>query len=701
MSTSMGRSAGPVSQDAEVLVAAVRRPDAEPGGSSSRAGEPDLRASERLGHDRETSRAVLVVVLLLCSLTVCFAQRPYCGIGGLSLPSAETLPESIAALQRDGINHLQCSVDVKAPDVRRRIEAFHEAGFTVYAYATAFIEQVDEREDYQVLADGTHKQGTVCPRSARRAAEMLEATKAVVDTGADGMIWDFVTVESRTYEACFCPACVAAFNAAAGTTYDREELVKAIHEGGAALQTWLKVREESTTTALANLSRRVAAYAGEEGASFRVGGYVVNPGSDLGMDTVALRSSIGTLAPMIYQGSGKAPLGWMKRALEVYTAMPGEAEIIECVDAGFFVDEPVSELIATSWDCLRAGIDGYAFWPVGKMSAEDMAGVRGVNQLATLVYRPLRAGDQDEARAGLSTLLGAIGRAVAQYGSEADREQWTRYAPVVRNGAQAPDVGSWIEEPGNLEAMEAALNLYARANAAELHANDVRVTLPPYQVTISEQADAVEIAGPDWVLRQDGRALNFDDLEFAGLCGDASTDAYELGLLRTRVTGWFDPWGSPNQTTVTRRDRESIVLLTEVKGNGCLIQKETTVRVGSCWLDVTLSVENTGEEARSGRLWLWNGIGIPGFLETGDGAWEDDETQVLEDGTLLCSDEGRFVAVRLEPEFWKTSDIGGDGSAHAFKEIRLEPGERVQTRVGLAIGAGYPQSWEAAQAEAR
>lgn len=701
MNVSMRRSAGSVRQDAEVLVAAMRRPDAEPGGSSSRAGRPDLRAFERLGHDRETSRAVLVVVLLLCSLTVCFAQKPYCGIGGFALPGAETLPENIAALQRDGINHLQCSVDVKAPDVRGRIEAFHQAGFTVYAYATAFIEQVGEREDYQVRADGTHKQGTVCPRSARRAAEMLEATKAVVDTGADGMIWDFVTVESRTYEACFCPACVAAFNAAAGTTCDREELVKAIHEGGTALQTWLKVREESTTTALFNLSRRVAAYAKEKGATFRVGGYVVNPGSDLGMDTVALRRSIGTLAPMIYQGSDKAPLGWMKRALAVYTAMPGEAEIIECVDAGFFVDEPVSELIATSWDCLRAGIDGYAFWPVGKMSSEDMAGVRGVNQLATLVYRPLRAGDQNEARSALSTLLDAIGRAVGQYGSEADREQWGRSEPVLHRGAEAPDVGAWIEEPGNLEAMEAALNLYARANAAELHLADVQYTMPPYRVTVSQQAGAVEIAGPDWVLRQDGRALNFDDLEFAGLCGDASTDAYELGLLRTRVIDWFDPWGSSSQTTVTRSDEGSMTFLTQVKGNGCLIQKETKVRAGSRWLDVTLSVENTGGEAHSGRLWLWNGIGIPGFLETGDGAWEDDETQVLDNGTLLCSDEGRFVAVKLEPEFWNTSDIGGDGSAHAFKELRLDPGERVQTRVRLAIGSDYPEGWEAAQTEAR
>jgi len=642
---------------------------------------------------------VLTLLLVSIPLCACVAQPPYCGVGGLGLPDLGSLPGAIEGFQRDGINHIQCSIDAGAPDVRQRVEMLHSAGFDVRGYDSAFIGLSGEREDYQVRADGSIKEGTVCPRSPRRAAEMLEATKAIADTGADGMIWDFVTVESRTFEACFCPRCVAAFNAAAGTSHDRDGLAKAIHEDKQALSVWLKVREESTTTALSNLCTQVAAHTAGRERPFPVGGYVVDPGSDLGMDTVALRSAMGTLAPMIYQASAAAPLGWMKSLLAKYVAMPGDAEVIECIDAGFFVDEPISELIATSWDCLRAGIDGYAFWPLGKMSGEDMAGVRGVNQLAALVYRPLRAGDKAGASAGLGKLLDTISGAIGRFGSVEDKGLWAGIEPVLREGAQARDLNAWIEDDGTLRTMETALNAYARANVAELHAADRVISLPPYRVTISEVANSVQIASPEWTLRWDGRAVNIDDLEFPGLSGDASTDAYELGLLRTRVVDWFDPWGSTNRTTIAEQTADHLTLVTQVQANDCVIARRTTLRRGSDWLDVTLSVENTGAVEHSGRLWLWNGIGIPGFLEAGESCWEDDDARLLGESTLLVTDESRFVAVEVDTGFWKLGGRGGDGASHAFREITLKPGERIETPVRLTFGGDYPVGWEERQAE--
>ncbi|MEA3402415.1 MAG: hypothetical protein U9R79_14350 [Armatimonadota bacterium] len=636
-------------------------------------------------------RAMYLALTLLLSCPL--AADPYMGIGGLTLPPADQLADFAQTLQDAGLNHVQCRIPTGDPDVRERVAFLHQRGFTVFGYASAFLGIREERDDFQIRADGSVKTGTVCPRSERRIAEMIELTNAVADTGADGMLWDFITVESRTMEACFCPDCVAAFNEAAGTDYAREELVAALDRDPAALEVWKRVRRDSTNEAM----RRVAEAAHQHRPDLKVGGYVIAPENTLGMDTEGLSHILDVLAPMVYQGHRRADVGWMREKLGMFTALTGDAEIIECVDTGFWVDQPAEELINTCWDCHRAGIDGWALWPFGTVSQADLVAVAGVPMLARRYHQPLREGRAQQARAGLREVLAEAREAIMAHGGQGEREALAELFDGDRPaGELAVALERWRQLPTDDEAAGAVarvLHLRGQAEEHRLHESDRHFRAGGYEVIWSDVAREVSVRGEGWEATQDHLALNIDELRFDGLIGDASTDPHSLGLIRTRVSGWFDPWGSRADVTV-RQPADNLVEITSVcASNDCRLGRTWMVRAGEPWMAVDVFVENTGDEARDGRLWIWNGVGIPGFLEAhGHEPWRDDRAEVLEANILLLRDEGRFVAIGADPALWTIPAPGG-GVSNLFHELELAPGERFTTRLYLAFGDDADAAW--------
>ena len=638
----------------------------------------------------------VLCVAALCAIVAPVAADPYMGVGGLTLPASDKIGEFADMLSAAGLNHVQCGIPTGDDDVAQRVKYLQDRGFTVFGVNSAFIGLRGEREDYQIKADGSVKKGWVCPRSARRIREMIETTNRVADTGVDGFIWDFITVESRTKEACFCPACVAAFNKAAGTgkEFTREQLVAALDTDPEVLKVWKRVRGESTNEAL----RQVVEAAHEHRADLKVGGYVINPGNDLGMDTEGLSHILDVLAPMIYQGRGRAPVGWMRKALKVFTGLTGDAEIIECVDTGFWVDEPVAELINTTWDCHRAGIDGWALWPFSPVSAEDLAGVAVVSMFAGEFHAPLIAGDKDAAVAGLRKVLEVARQTVLASG---DDKQKARLSELYGEGRPDSPVAQALKDWEKLNADDEAaapiaklLHLRAAAAARELHESDKHFRAGEYEVTFSEAAGSVTVSTPEWVATQNRLALNIDELRFKDLIGNASTDPHNLGLLRTRINPWFDPWGAAADVAVEQTDAETVAITVFCAHGDCRLGRVWRLRAGQPWMAVDVFVENVGDEPRKGNLWVWNGVGIPGFLEGNANApWQDDKAEILEQNILVISDEGRFVAIGADPKLWKMPKPG-NGMSHLFHEVELAPGERFTTRLYVAFGEGYPEGWE-------
>ncbi len=629
-----------------------------------------------------------------CLLALPLAAEPYMGIGGLALPSMEALDKFADTLQAAGLNHIQCSMPTNDRDVRARVKALQDRGFTVFGTSSAFIGLRGERQDYQIKADGSVKKGTVCPRSERRIREMIERTKAIADTGADGMFWDFITVESRTKEACFCPACLAAFNQASGKSFTREQLVAALDTDPEVLKIWRRVRGESTNEAL----RKVVEAAHRHRADFKVGGYVIGPGNDLGMDTEGMSHILDIMGPMIYQGRSRAPVGWMRQALAAFTKLTGEAKIIECVDTGFWVDEPVDELINTCWDCHRAGVDGWALWPFAPVSAEDLAGVAAVPMLARRFHVPLAAGDRAAALAGLRAVLDQAREAILTSGSEQDRADLAKlYAKddlrsPVAQALQNPDALN--TDDGAAGAVARLLHLRAAALDRAMHKSDTQFRAGEYQVIYSERAQSVQVKTTEWTAKQNNLALNLDELRFADLVGNASSDPHNLGLLRTRISRWFDPWGAQAEVSVRQVNADTVEITTVCARSDCRLGRVWTLRAGQPWMRVDVFAENTGRERRTGSLWIWNGAGIPGFLE-GNALepWLDDQAQVVADNVLVISDEGRFIALGADPDQWKIPKPSR-GVSHLFHDLDLAPGEKYTTRLYLAFGRGYPDRWE-------
>ncbi len=630
-------------------------------------------------------------MILLAAIPL--AAAPFMGVGGLALPPADAVEQFADTLTAAGLNHIQCAIPTNEADVRTRVKYLQGRGITVYGTSTAFVEIRGEREDYQIKADGTEKTGTVCPRSARRIGEMIERTKSIQDTGADGMFWDFITVESRTMEACFCPACVAALNKAAGTEFSREELVEALGKDAGLLKTWVQVRGDSTTEAL----RQVVEAAHAHRPDFQVGGYVISPGNDLGMDTDGMSHVLDILGPMAYQGRGRAPLGWMRRALAGFSALSGDAKIIECIDTGFWVDEPVDELINTCWDCHRAEIDGWALWPYSPISAEELAGVAVVPRLAETFHAPLAAGDHTRAVEGLTAVLAEAKQKVLQFGSDAARLELDTLYPErddtspIGQALKAPDA---LNSDDKLAGPVARL-LHLRADAVgrEMHASDRQFHAGEYTVTFSDVAQTVEVRTSEWTARHNDLALNIDELVFADQVGNASSDPYNLGLLRTRVNGWFDPWGAKAALDVQQADANTVVIDAACTRDNCRLGRTWTITGGERWMQVDVFVENVGDEKGAGRLWIWNGLGIPGFLEgNGTKPWQDDKARLLDNNILVTTDEDHFVAIGTDPD-GELLKLPTRGMNHLFYDVDLAPGERYVVRFYLAFGSHYADQW--------
>lgn len=608
------------------------------------------------------------------------------GLGGISIGTDRDVDWIVGFVRDCGFNSIQCPIPTKNPAVAKRIERLHRAGFWVFGYATAFIYQREPEEDFQIRADGTVKKGWVCPRSMKRLRAMAARMEAVARTGADGMFWDFITVESREREACFCPKCVAAFNKAAGLSLTREQLVKALDDPK-MLAIWRKVREESTTAAIRYLSQAAARISARRGRPFLLGGYVIGSHSDLGMDTAAMYRYLDVGAPMIYQGPGRIGLGWMKRRARTFVGYGGKARNIVCVDTGFWVDQPPRELIATCLDCIRAGTDGYALWPYQCVSADDLLAVAGVNEAYDRFYARLRRGDARAAAAGLRGLAGQIrsdlkraGGAGADEGSRAAEALEAEAAAVEQDPARA-------QTDDFAKALYAALLIWADARIALNHMDDRVISLPPYRVTIAARGGGLTIETSDWTLRQNDVAENIDEVTFADNPQDCATGAHSLGLLRARVIGWFDGWTTRAQIAAKKRDRDTVVLTTTVESPTCRLERDLVLRRGNWWIEVVLRVTNICGEPKSGRVWLWNGWGYPGFMEAGPQPWSDDQRELTKNNVLIAMDEDHYVALAGHPN-WPLGKWGSNGVSHAYRSISLKPGETFSARLKLTFGRG-------------
>ena len=608
------------------------------------------------------------------------------GLGAISIGTDADVALIVGRIRDLGFNSIQCSVDTAAEGTPGRIQRLHDAGFWVFGYAPAFIEQAEPQEDFQVLADGGVRKGWVCPRSVRRLEAMARQMQTVSDVGADGLFWDFITVESREREGCFCARCLQAFAEAAGRVYSREELAKALDDPG-TLSLWRRVREESTTAAMAYLAEAAARIGARRGRPFLLSGYVITSHSDLGMDTAAMYGHLDVGAPMIYQGRGRAPLGWMKRGAETFVAYGGKARNVVCVDTGFWVDQPPEELIATCFDCLRAGTEGYALWPYQPVSADDLVAVAGVNALADEVYVHLRAGDAAAAASGLGHVADAVERDAREAGVDEVLAGQRLAALREEAGRLRTDAGR-AEGEEFARAVYDALVLWAEARRAIRHRDDRVVEVPPYRIVLAGDGSCVSVSTDEWTIGQNGVAVNLDEVSFTDNPQNAATGNHALGLLRTRIIGWFDPWTTTSGIRLTQPDADTATVTTTVESDTCRIERELTVKRGEQWLRVTLRVTNLSDQTRSGRLWLWNGWGYPGFLEAAPEPWADDCRELTQAGVLVVEDEGHFLCLAADPATWRLGAMGSDGTSHTYLELELGPAESFATELALTLGTG-------------
>jgi hypothetical protein len=639
-------------------------------------------------------------VLILCasvSLGFCVGGNSFGfhrGIGAIAINSDADVAFLLSVVRPLGYNSLQSTIDVNDPKTPGRLKQLHDAGFWIFDYHSAFPDQTEPKEDFQIRADGSVKTGWVCPRSQKRLEAMAAQMKASADVGSDGMFWDFITVESTEREACFCPKCLAAFSKAAGRDYTREQLVAALDDPK-ILALWRKVREESTTEAIHSLSDAAARISAARGRPFRLGGYVIPAHSELGMDTEAMYRYLDVGAPMIYQGNDKAPLGWMKPQAEAYMKYGGKARNIVCVDTGFWVDEPPSELIATCYDCLRAGTDGYALWPYQTVDGDDLRAVAGVNQLDDLVYAPLRAGDVDGASGGLRKMADLIAADVrkAALTGRADADP-----TIAALRGEAPAIVRDRKRAGSEEFAQVvykALLLWSDARTVINHRDDRIIDLAPYKVTLLPHDGGLVIATPDWTLKQNGVAENIDEVFFADNPINAATGNASLGLLRERIIDWFDGWATNSRIKVRQDGPDTLTVTTSVESTTCRIARDLILRRGDPWMGVVLRITNLDTKPRTGRLWMWNGWGYPGYLEASGDPWTDDRHELTDDNVLIAEDEGHYFALAADEKMWKLGGMGNDGTAHAYYNLNLKPGESWSTWMSLTFGLGGQKELDA------
>ena len=616
--------------------------------------------------------AILSVLGILFLAAIASAEPSFLrGVGAINLTGEADVQYVIRDLAPRGFNHIQAGISATDPATPRRLEALHKAGFTVYGYLTAFPDQVGLDGEYQIRADGTVKQGFVCPRSQKRLQQMVRQCLDLAKVGADGVCWDFITVESTEREACFCDKCVKALGEALGRPLTRPEAVAAIGDP-ATLLVWRRVREESTTAAIRFLCDGV--HEGTKGAKrpFAVGGYVLGSHSDLGMDTGEMYKHLDVGAAMIYQAREAAPLGWMLRSLAGFQALGGRARNVVCVDTGFFVDEPWQELLTTSYDCIRGKAHGYCLWPFATISGDDLQAVTVLNRLDVAVFEPLRTGKAQQAAAGLR----AFGRGLRD----------PKAAGVIAGLATrltADPAYAYTDEFAN--ALWPSLTAQIETELRALHAADTVVEMSPYRVQVAAGGAGAAISTADWALAWDAQSENIDQVVYRGLRGNAATGNANLGLLRARIIGWADLWGAHNKTEVTSRDARHITLRTSVRCDTCEIARTVTVRRNEPWLNVELSVRNLDTKPHAGRLWLWNGFGIPGMLERDpDNPWVDDVGE-LKDNTLTVSDEGCGLSIAADPADLRLGERGGDGCSHAYREISLKAGQAFTAHLTLKV----------------
>lgn len=620
--------------------------------------------------------AVALTALFLLCAALPAAAGFLRGVGGLGIGSDGDVQTILTQLKPRGFNHVQAWFNAADPKTPGRLRTLHAAGITVFDYSSAFIDQPNLESEYQIRADGSVKSGTVCPRSQVRLDQMVQRSVAAARAGGDGIIWDFITVESRELEACFCPKCLAALNAALGKSLSREQAVSALKSDPAALAVWRKVREESTTSALRYVCDRVDEQLGERSRGFSVGGYVLMPGSDLGMDTGAMYKSLDVGAPMIYQATDPAPLGWMLGALKGFQALGGKARNVVCIDTGFFVKEPWQELVATCFDCIRGKADGYALWPFATVGADDLEAMAVLNKLDELVYAPARG------EAAALTPAAGLRRFAALYRAQLDAP--SRQSLETLTAGVATDAGQVYSE-SFAQAIFKVVCAVSEASQRDAHRTDLRIDLPPYRVQLTADGGQLAVATEDWALAQGAIGENVDEVVYRDLFGNAANGNANLGLLRVRVRDWFDGWGAHNVTKVVDRGRDHVTILTTVSSDTCEIGRTLTLRRGDPMIEAVISVRNLDSKPHKGRLWLWNGFGIPGYLEQDPGSpWVDDKRERT-GNTVTVSDEGCHLSISADRRDWELGAFGGDGCSHAFRNLNLQPGQVFRTPLKLRL----------------
>jgi hypothetical protein len=67
-----------------------------------------------------------------------------------------------------------------------------------------------------------------------------------------------------------------------------------------------------------------------------------------------------------------------------------------------------------------------------------------------------------------------------------------------------------------------------------------------------------------------------------------------------------------------------------------------------------------------------------------DNPWADDVAE-LKDNTVTVSDEGCGLSISADPADLKLGAFGGDGCSHAYKDIKLGPGETFTTNLKMRL----------------
>lgn len=667
-----------------------------------------------------------VVMLSGSAVTANDASKEFYSGIGVFKPKIEDLPR----LKSFGFNMIRLSADSTDKTL---IEEYKKAGFHVFAHKPSFLNFGRYGQDEaQINPDGGHADRG-CPRNEKFLARLIESQKKPIADGVDAMIWDFFSYEAKPDGGCFCERCIDALNKRLGTEFSRVELVAKLKDKSSPVyKAWMDVRQEAVAAAAERIVNAGHSYAIEIGRrDVMIGADVCPVGSpfalDLGQDMPRLAKRFDLLSAMIY------PSVYNKynkfQAVRDFRDLSPKLNVIDCLEAGFSdirLDHTPEKIL---WECrelIQAGSDGYLLIDLPYVDGYDLLAVKTMNNASKLVCLPVRRGEVEEAVAGYNAFCSQIGKLAAEVGTKREMAS-LEGAQGIRDHVLAHDMkmGNYAELVADIErGLDVLIPMNYNLAKRKAEAKSEKIETSPFTLNWNSELRIFKAESKNFKIASNDVSLNIDKMFLPGLdktgddgksglaegavllgrqdgadgdFGNASTDILGLGLLRTRIKGVHeaDDWKTFTESKfVTKSNLETVFLTTEDCGVWRL-SRSLVFKEGSEWIEADISVENIGDNAASGSLWLMNGIGIPGKTgETGYmSPWLDDKASYDSSrNRLTITDEDYFIMLEADPANVRLNnrDSKKGWCESISPEFTLKPGEKFTTWVKFTAGKGIP-----------